>query len=248
MKVVVTIGGKGSRLPGVTYSIIPKGLCRIINKPLLSYQLFCLKKGGVREILISAEADWQIAELKQSVRIGEFPKLNYVFTKHKRGNPLHPLKTFRVKDVIEFIGKRDFIWTYGDLFYSEELLENLFRVYYRHRTSVACNAVPKDLAPLSGSFISYNVDAHGRVISYYKTAKPNITIDAPFIFKNNLLTVIEKEARKLRPRGTRLVNSIIDKSGLMLIEPKVRLNINTTKDLYQFKKIYRHSSQINEVQ
>lgn len=238
MKVVVTIGGKGSRLSNVTYSIIPKGLCRIVDKPLLSYQLFCLKKSGLREILISTEADWQIAELRQSVRIGEFPKLKYTFTKHKYGDPLHPLKTFLVRDVIKFIGKRDFVWTYGDLFYKEELLKNLLKAHYQHKTSVACSAPPDNLSPLFGSFIFYDVDKSGVVVSYHKTERPNITIDAPFIFKNNLLRAIEREARRSEPRGTRLINNIIDSSSLMLVNPKMRLNINTPKDILRFKKIF----------
>ena len=237
IRVVITIGGKGSRLHSFTYSIIPKGLCRIIDKPLLSYQLFSLKKSGVQEVLISAEADWQIAELKQSARIGEFPKLEYAFTKHEYGHPLNPLKTFRVKEVNEFIGENDFMWTYGDLFYDVELLKNLFRIYLMNNTSVACSASPNNLTPLSGGFISYNLDKNGKVVSYHKTARPNLTIDAPFIFRNNVLRIIEKEAKKSHPRGTRLVNSIIDQSKLILIKPKVRININTAKDVLQFKKI-----------
>lgn len=237
IKVIITIGGKGTRLHDITYSIIPKGLCRIIDKPLLSYQLFLLKKIGVKEILISTEADWQIAEFKQSVRIGEFPKLEYIFTKHKYGHPLNPLKTFRIKEVIKFIKKDDFIWTCSDLFYDIDLLKVLLKTYFKNNISVACSAPPKGLTPLSGSFLFYGLNKSSKVLFYQKTKKPNITIDAPFIFKNDVLKIIQEEAKKINPRGTRLINKIIDEKELMLIKPKIRININTNKDISQFKKI-----------
>lgn len=236
MKVVIAIGGRGTRLHDLTYSTIPKGLCRVIDKPLLAYQLFSLAKAGMRAIMISAEADWQIAELKQCARIGEFPRLKYTYTKHEPGEPLNPLKTFRQKAVIDFIGRDDFVWTYGDLYYHTDLLIKLKRVFSVGEASVACSASPKGLTPILGSFIFYTLNKDGQVLSYNKTARPNLTIDAPFIFKNTVLKLIQKEAKNSHPRGTRLVNDIIDQSTLKLIKPDCRININTLKDVAEFKE------------
>lgn len=113
IKVVVSAGGHGTRVPEITSGIIPKGLSRIINKRLLSYQLQTLYRSGIREVFVSIEEDWQIGLFKESIRIGEFPAMHYLYGKHDWTS--YPLHTFADKEVnsghsvFDFIGQDNFI-------------------------------------------------------------------------------------------------------------------------------------------
>lgn len=51
MKAVITAGGKGTRLSSIANDI-PKPMVSIVGKPILEYQINCLKENGVKDIYI----------------------------------------------------------------------------------------------------------------------------------------------------------------------------------------------------
>ena len=51
MKVVIMAGGKGTRIAAVN-SEVPKPMIKILDKPILEYQIECLKKQGLTDIIL----------------------------------------------------------------------------------------------------------------------------------------------------------------------------------------------------
>lgn len=52
MQAVIMAGGKGTRLRSVTGDELPKPLALVLGKPILQWQVECLREGGVSEILM----------------------------------------------------------------------------------------------------------------------------------------------------------------------------------------------------
>jgi len=52
MRAVIMAGGKGTRLHALTNNIIPKPMAPICGKPILEWQIECLRKNGITEICI----------------------------------------------------------------------------------------------------------------------------------------------------------------------------------------------------
>ena len=236
MKLILAAGGKGTRVKEITGGVIPKGLVRLIDKPLISYQLQLIKKAGIKEVYVSMNEDWQIQLFKESVRINEFPKLDYYFDTHRWG---HPLNAFTKDDLFKFINGEDFFWTYGDLIYDEHLLERLYEVANRNKTSVGCKVFTGTRKPLDGKYISFNQDSSGKIIGYKHEDKYELTIDTPFYFKNSVLEDIQKELMMNEPRQVRLLMRIVDNEGLSIVEPELFINMNLPEDLEMIKNFLR---------
>ena len=202
MKIVLTAGGKGTRIPEITGGIIPKSLCRLIDRPLVGYQLDEIGKVNPEAVAVVLDEDWQIQLFKESIRIGEFPKLNYLFFKQSWK---HPLKNFKNPDVLDFLDGRDFIWTYGDLAYNSDLLTKIEKLSESNNTSVGCRIFSADVKPLNVSYVNYEFDETGKIIGYNLADKPNFTLHAPFYFKRSAVDCLKKELSVEHPRSSRLL-------------------------------------------
>jgi len=51
MKIVIMAGGKGRRIASIADDI-PKPMIRLLNKPILEYQIECLKSNSFDEIIV----------------------------------------------------------------------------------------------------------------------------------------------------------------------------------------------------
>ena len=49
---VIMAGGKGTRLAAITKDIIPKPMVPLLDKPLLEWQVECLKANGIDDIIM----------------------------------------------------------------------------------------------------------------------------------------------------------------------------------------------------
>ena len=245
IKIVISAGGRGTRVPEITSGIIPKGLSRIINKRLLSYQLWTLYQLGIREIFTSIEEDWHIGLFKESIRIGEFPPMRYFYGKHQWTS--HPLRSFADKEinskrnVFDFIGEDDFIWTYGDLFYDRTLINKLINRAKQNQTSVGCQIISRRPQPFEkNQFIQFIKNKNGRILDYKKVKRLKFSIHAPFFFRNQELSQIKKELTMNPPHTRRLLMRIHDTGGgLSLINPTYLYNMNWPEDVLLIKKILR---------
>ena len=52
MQAVIMAGGKGTRLRAITNDEIPKPMAPIAGKPILQWQIECLRRSGVTDILL----------------------------------------------------------------------------------------------------------------------------------------------------------------------------------------------------
>ena len=52
MQAIIMAGGKGTRLSSITNDEIPKSMVCLKGKPILEYQIECLKRNGIINIFI----------------------------------------------------------------------------------------------------------------------------------------------------------------------------------------------------
>ena len=113
MKAVIMAGGKGTRISSITQDEIPKPMLTVGDKPILFHQIECLKKSGIKDIIIvTGHLGHKIKEYFQD---GSSLKVNISYFEE---NPLKPLGTagslYYLKDKLQ----EDFILVFGDVFLS----------------------------------------------------------------------------------------------------------------------------------
>ena len=52
MQAVIMAGGKGTRLRSITNDEIPKPMAPVAGKPILEWQMECLKRQGVLDVVL----------------------------------------------------------------------------------------------------------------------------------------------------------------------------------------------------
>ncbi len=238
IKVVLICGGKGTRMPELTGGITPKSLIRLskrVARPFIAYQLDRLKRNGVEEVLLVPHENWQIPILNHSIRVGEFPALKYSFELHHAD---HPFVVFRNKNVMKFIGKSDFIFSYGDISYSEDTLKKMLMVESQNNTSIGCGMYSKSARWRKGRrFLTFSKNAYGEIADLGYSGKADFTIHAPFFFQNRAIRSIREELKKKTPQTIPLLRRLIDKRQLSIIIPKILINMTTIEDAHRAEKI-----------
>lgn len=241
-KLILTSGGKGTRVKELTGGVMPKGLSRIskdLPKPLIAYQLEIIAATGIKEVFVSLEEEWQKVLFQQSLRIGELPNLNYSIGIHKWE---HPLNTFYEPNVLEFVNQDDFIWTYGDLYYSPNLLKNMIYLAQKNNTSAA-SMMHSDSARWQdgGKYITFKANKNNVITNYDLTAQPGFTLHAPFYFQNTALNSIKTELDEYPPHQLSLLKRLVDKGQLSAFHPDFLLNMNTSARLNDLVKELKKS-------
>ncbi len=104
---VITAGGKGTRLSSIAHDI-PKPMVNIVDKPILQYQIECLKENGVNDIYILIGHLGNVIKdyFKDGSKFGV--KISYIEEKEPLGSAG---SLYFLKDII----KGDFIFVFGDL-------------------------------------------------------------------------------------------------------------------------------------
>lgn len=215
LKAVISGGGLGERIKEITGSLIPKSLIKVTDKPLISYQLEALYQNNISGVYISFQTDWQIQIFKQFVRTGEVPKLNYIFGKHKYG---HQLNLFKDKKVYQFLNNSDFIWTVGDLFYSDSLIKKLIAKGVRNN-SICCT---------------------------YMKGGDGFIPHTPIFFKNEVLNLIKNESKNENPSADRLLSNISKIKTLDTVKSVGLIDMNTIVEFNKIKKLLDHDYQTNK--
>lgn len=52
IQAVIMAGGKGTRLRAITNDEIPKPMAPVAGKPILEWQIECLRRQGIQEIIL----------------------------------------------------------------------------------------------------------------------------------------------------------------------------------------------------
>jgi len=129
MKVVIMAGGKGTRIAGID-SKLPKPMLPIAGKPILEWQLDCLRKQGIDDITIS------IGHLGNTIRNHFGNAVEYI-------EEYEPLGTagalFYIKDTV----KEDFLLINGDVIFDVDI-QRFIDSHKKNNTTATILTHPND--------------------------------------------------------------------------------------------------------
>ena len=109
MKAVIMAGGKGTRLHALTNDEIPKPMAPICGKPILKWQIECLKKNGIEEIMLV------VGHLSKT--ICEYFGNDYAYYYEEP-----PLGTAgALPKIRDFYGSEDFLLIFGDTLFDIDI-------------------------------------------------------------------------------------------------------------------------------
>ena len=160
MRVLVVAGGKGTRMSLGE----PKSLLRINDLPLIGHQLQELHKvSQVNEVMVSVNTEVQQGAFLKAVERYKLPKFKYQTSIHKYGHQMNVFLEGKVKD---FVVGQDFLWSYGDVMYSSNLVKSLISVHNERNATVITLGKPKYIES-----VLYEMDKEGKVTSGTKEAR-----------------------------------------------------------------------------
>lgn len=161
---VITAGGKGTRLSSIARDI-PKPMVNIIDKPILQYQIECLKDNEIKEIyiLIGHLGDVIKNYFKDGSDFGV--SIKYIEEKEPLGSSG---ALYYLKDII----KDDFVFIFGDLMLDVDF--NRMIKFHRHHNAMITllshpNSHPydSDLIVSSENDLVVEIDSKNNVRNYY---------------------------------------------------------------------------------
>ena len=130
---VITAGGKGTRLSSIV-SDIPKPMVRILDKPILQYQIECLKANGIFDIVILIGHLGQVIKdyFGDGSRFGV--RISYVEEKEPLGSAG---SLYFLKDQID----GDFVFVFGDLML-DVYFERMIAFHKQHKAMITLLSHP----------------------------------------------------------------------------------------------------------
>ncbi|GHV34849.1 hypothetical protein FACS18949_11640 [Clostridia bacterium] len=144
MKAIIMAGGKGTRLKSVTGDEIPKPLALVNGKPILQWQIECLKANGITEILIV------VGYLGEKIKAYFGEKYQY-FTEET------PLGTAGALSFLsDFIGDDDFFLVFGDTVFDIDL--KYMHDYHKSKSAKATLFAHPNSHPYDSDLIIVNAD------------------------------------------------------------------------------------------
>jgi D-glycero-D-manno-heptose 1,7-bisphosphate phosphatase len=202
MKTIIMAGGKGTRIAAVA-SDVPKPMIPLQGKPILEYQIDCLKRNGLRDIVIVVGHLGHIIKdhFKDGASFG--CDITY-FTED------YPLGTagalYKIKDSLT----EDFILLNGDIIFDINFHKMID--FHRDRHALATLASHPNSHPYDSSLLA--TDAEDRVIQWINKEEPrlyykNLVNAGIHILSKRLLDAVAVHAEKidldrdiLKPRVT----------------------------------------------
>jgi len=145
---VITAGGKGTRLSSITKDI-PKPMVRICDKPILQYQVECLKNNNIKEIYILTGHLGHVIEeyFKDGRDFGVF--IHYI----EEYEPLGSAGAlFYLRDII----KDDFVFIFGDLMF-DVYIDRMIKFHKERRAMITLLSHPNS-HPFDSDLIISNDD------------------------------------------------------------------------------------------
>jgi D-glycero-D-manno-heptose 1,7-bisphosphate phosphatase len=156
MKAVIMAGGKGTRLRPLTKDEIPKPLAPICGKPILQWQIQCLKRGGVRDICFA------VGHLGEKIR--EYFGESYVY--HHETEPLGSAGALLL--IRDFYGDEDFLLVFGDTVFDIDI-QRMAR-FHKAKRSKATLFVHPNAHPFDSDLVVLDTD--NRVMAFDSKNNP----------------------------------------------------------------------------
>lgn len=187
MKAVIMAGGKGTRLKEMTKDEIPKPMVKILEKPILEYQIDVLKENGLKDIIIVI--GYLGDKIKQYFKDGKDFGVNITYI--EENEPLGTAGAFYyIKDYI----KEDFILLFGDIIFDIYLKKMID--FHNMKSSYATlfvhpNSHPYDsdiiLMDINSKIIGFDSKNNIRTYSYDNCVNAGI-----YIISSKLIQKIDK--------------------------------------------------------
>jgi len=160
MKTVIMAGGKGTRISSIAPGI-PKPMLPIQGKPILQYQLECLVKNNLKDILIT------IGYLGSAIKdfFGNGEKFGCSISYYEENEPLGSGGSlFKVIDVLD----DDFILVNGDIIFDIDF--HRFVEFYRNTNALAALVVHPNSHPYDSALLV--TDSEFRVTKWLNKEDP----------------------------------------------------------------------------
>ena len=187
MKAVIMAGGKGTRLKEITKDEIPKPMAKILDKPILEYQIEVLRENNVLELIIIIGHLGN--KIKEYFKDGKDFGLNITYIEEKE-----PLGTAGAFYYLKEYIKEDFILLFGDLIfdiYLKRMIE-----FHEKKASFATLFVHPNSHPYDSDIVLLNeddkiigFDSKNNIRDYFYDNCVNAGI---YIISNKLLNKIDK--------------------------------------------------------
>ena len=203
---VITAGGKGTRLSSVTKDI-PKPMVNILGKPLLQYQIECLKENNIKEIYILIGHLGSVIKdyFKDGSDFGV--SIKYIEEKEPLGSAG---SLFFLKDII----KEDFIFVFGDLIF-DIYFQRMIDFHKKHKASITLFTHPNS-HPFDSDIILTNdddmvigIDSKNNTRDYYFH---NLVNAGVYIVSPKILDTYHQECRKIDFEKDIVSKELINKS------------------------------------
>ena len=188
---VITAGGKGTRLSSITKDI-PKPMVNILGKPLLYYQIECLKNNGIKEIYILLGHLGNV--IKDYFKDGKDFGVSIKYIEEKE--PLGSAGAlYYLKDII----KDDFIFIFGDLIF-DIYFKRMIDFHKKNKASISLFTHPNshpydsDIIITDENDLVVDIDSKNNTRPYYFHNLVNAGI---YIVSPRILSTYFKECRKV---------------------------------------------------
>lgn len=190
MKAVITAGGKGTRLSSIANDI-PKPMVSIVGKPILEYQINCLKENGVKDIYILIGHLGHI--IKDYFKDGSSFGVNIKYIEEEE--PLGSAGSlFYLKKELN----DDFVFIFGDLML-DVYFEKMIEFHKKHNAMITLLSHPNshpfdsDLIIADENDLVVGIDSKHNVRNYFYH---NLVNSGVYVVSNHIIDKYFKEPKK----------------------------------------------------
>ena len=187
---VITAGGKGTRLSSIAFDI-PKPMVNIVDKPIIQYQIECLKNNNIKEIYILIGHLGNV--IKDYFKDGESFGVDIKYIEEKE--PLGSAGSlFYLRDII----KDDFVFVFGDLML-DVYFERMIKFHKEHDAMITLLSHPNshpfdsDLIVADDNNLVLGIDSKHNVRNYYYH---NLVNSGVYVVSHHIFDKYFKEPKK----------------------------------------------------
>ena len=191
MIAVITAGGKGTRLSSIA-SDIPKSMVNIVGKPILQYQIECLKENDINDIYILIGHLGHV--IRDYFKDGKDFGVNIKYIEEKE--PLGSAGSiYYLKDII----KDDFVFVFGDLMIDVDF-KRMISFHKNHHSTITLLSHPNshpfdsDLIIADENDLVIGIDSKHNVRNYYYH---NLVNSGVYVVSNKIFDSFYKEPGKV---------------------------------------------------
>lgn len=206
MKAVIAAGGQGTRLSSIARDI-PKPMVKVVGKPILEYQINCLKENGVKEIYILIGYLGNV--IKDYFKDGKPFGVNINYVEERQ-----PLGSAGSLYFLREELKEDFIFIYGDLMF-DVYFKRMIDFHKKHDSHITLLSHPNshpydsDLIISNDDNLVLKIDSKHNVRQYFYH---NLVNSGVYVLSNKIFNKYFKQLKKVDFEKDIVVNEVTNKT------------------------------------